>query len=209
MSSRLSAHDGVRVPVRGRTPVRERSAGAASAGAAGRACGRERRRARSRRARGGGLPAAATSGTALAGVAAGWSVLTVVFSVAFRPAECVDAHGFTGFVAANIAQMRSVAECPTGTLGYGPHTVAVVAAASALLAAALIGQVAAGLAGYWIGRAARAIHRLVMSLARPLPSMPGPWGPRARHAVQAWWHTSVVPPFPIHGQWRRGPPVVV
>src|SRR5699024_4843045 len=109
MSSRFSARDGVRVPVRGRTPVRERSAGAASAGAAGRACGRERRRARSRQARGGGLPAAATSGTALAGVAAGWSVLTVVFSVAFRPAESVDAHGFGGVVAGEFAHVRSVA----------------------------------------------------------------------------------------------------
>lgn len=155
----------------------------------------------------GWLPAAATSGTALAGVAAGWSMLTVVFSVVFRPAECVDAQGITGFVAANIAQMRSVADCPSGTLGYGPHTVAVVAAASALLAAALIGQVAAGLVGYWLGRAARAMHRLITGLGRPLPRMPHRWLPVVRRAVRAWSQTSVVPLVAVRGPWRRGPPL--
>ncbi|HLR27933.1 MAG TPA: hypothetical protein VK086_04510 [Ruania sp.] len=131
-----------------------------------------------------------------------------MFSVAFRPAECVDAHGVSGFVAANIAQMRSVTECPTGTLGYGPHTVAVVSAASGLLAAALIGQVAAGLVGYWLGRGARAMHRLVTGLTRPLPRMLRRWLPVSRRTVRAWGHTSVVPPFPVRGQWRRGPPRV-
>lgn len=151
----------------------------------------------------------ATSGVALVGVAATWSVLTMVFSVMFRPADCVSAEGITGFLAGTVAQMRSVAECPTGTLGYGPHTVAVVAAASALLAAALVAQVAAGLVGYWVSRAARAMHDLVAALGRAMPRL----SLRARRAISAqvrnWYTTAVVPPFPVRAQWRRGPPQTI
>lgn len=135
-----------------------------------------------------------------------WSALTVLMSTVLRPADCVDAVGITGFVARNLAQMRMVAECPTGTLGYGPHTMAAVGAASALLASLVIVHAAAGVLAYWLGRAAGATRAVIATLSRPLPQLLRRWTTRARASLPDWRGTAVVPDFPHHPMWRRGPP---
>src|SRR5690625_7451804 len=109
------------------------------------------------------------SPAALAGVGLAWSVLAVLLSSALRPVDCVDAAGVSGFVAQNLAQMRSVAACPSGTLGYGPHTLAAVFAASALLSGLVIAHAAAGVLAHWLGRDENPTHAQLTVLSRPLP----------------------------------------
>lgn len=147
------------------------------------------------------------SGAALAAVGLAWSALTVLLSTVLRPADCVDAVGISGFVARNVAQMRMVAECPSGTLGYGPHTMAAVGAASALLASLVIAHAAAGVLAYWLGRAVRATRVLIATLSRPLPRLRRAWRAPARVTLPDWRGTAVVPDFPNHPVWRRGPPL--
>ncbi len=136
-----------------------------------------------------------------------WSALTVLLSTVLRPADCVEAAGITGFVARNLAQMRMAAECPTGTLGYGPHTMAAVGAASALLASLVIAHAAAGVLAYWLGRAGRATRALIATLSRPLPRLLRRWPTPARVTLPDWRGTAVVPAFLNPPVWRRGPPL--
>ena len=136
-----------------------------------------------------------------------WSALTVLVSTVLRPADCVDATGVSGFIARNIAQMRIVADCPSGTLGYGPHTVAAIGAASALLAGLVIAHAAAGACAYWLGRAARATRDLLAALARPLPRLRRRWSTPDLATLTDWRGTAVVPEGLNHPIWRRGPPL--
>lgn len=147
------------------------------------------------------------SGAALAGVGLSWSALTVLLSTVLRPADCVEASGVTGFVARNLAQMRMAAECPAGTLGYGPHTMAAVGAASALLASLVIAHAAAGVLAYWLGRAGRATRAVIATLTRTLPRLLHHWSAPSRATLPDWRGTAVVPDFPHHPVWRRGPPL--
>lgn len=149
------------------------------------------------------------SGAALAAVGLSWSALTVLFSTVLRPADCVEAAGITGFVARNLAQMRMAAECPSGTLGYGPHTMAAVGAASALLASLVIVHAAAGVLAYWLGRAARATRAVLATLTRALPRLLHRGSTQSRATLPDWRGTAVVPDFPHHPVWRRGPPLPV
>src|SRR5690625_840253 len=103
--------------------------------------------------------------------------------------------------------MRSVAACPSGTLGYGPHTMAAVGAASALLASLVIAHAAAGVLAYWLGRAGRATRALIAALGRPLPQLQRNWHAPTRATLPDWRGTAVVPDFPDHPVWRRGPPM--
>lgn len=146
------------------------------------------------------------SPAALAGVGLAWSVLAVLLSSALRPVDCVDAAGVSGFVAQNLAQMRSVAACPSGTLGYGPHTLAAVGAASALLAGLVIAHAAAGVLAHWLGRVGNATRALLAALSRPLPRLLRRWSTAARVPLTDWRGTAVVPGGLHLLLWRRGPP---
>ena len=136
-----------------------------------------------------------------------WSVLTVLLSSALRPATCVDATGASGFIAQNIAQMRSVAGCPSGTLGYGPHTLAAVGAASALLAGLVIAHAAAGVLAHWLGRVGNTTRALLAALCRPLPRLLRRWSTPDLVTLTDWRRTAVVPEGLHLLLWRRGPPV--
>ncbi len=165
-------------------------------------------RAAGRRPRG---PASALarpgSGAALAAVGLAWSVLTVLLSSVLRPADCVDATGVTGFIAQNLAQMRSVTDCPSGTVGYGPHTLAAVGAASALLAGLVIAHAAAGVLAHWLTRAGRATRAVLAALGRPLPRLLRRWSTPALVTLTDWRGTAVVPEGLYLPHWRRGPPI--
>ncbi|WP_022919642.1 hypothetical protein [Ruania albidiflava] len=147
------------------------------------------------------------SGAALAAVGLAWSVLTVLLSSALRPADCVGATGVGGFIAQNLAQMRSVADCPSGTVGYGPHTVAAVGAASALLAGLVIAHAAASVLACWLGRAGHATRSLLAALARPLPRLLRRWSTPTLVTLTDWRGTAVVLEDLQLPLWRRGPPI--
>ncbi|SEE92766.1 hypothetical protein [Ruania alba] len=150
----------------------------------------------------------AFSPVALVSLLTGWSVLSVVLGRVLLPAECVRADGMMGFLAANLAQMRSVAECPTGTLGYGPHTAAVVAGFGTLLAAAVTAHLAASGLVYWLTRAARAVQRALLSLAARLPRARRAAAATPRPPLRPWVATATQIPTLLPPVWRRGPPVL-
>ncbi len=149
-----------------------------------------------------------SSPAALVSVLSGWSVLSMVLGRVLLPAECVSADGVAGFVAANLAQMRSVAACPTGTLGYGPHTVAAVAGCAALLAALFVAHVTLTGVALWVSRAAAGV-RGVLAALRTLPG--GIRVPRLvpRGERLTWYSAPVLPVLQGRPVWRRGPPVLV
>ncbi|UFU07208.1 hypothetical protein [Ruania halotolerans] len=161
------------------------------------------------RSRGAGWGPSALSPAALVSILTGWSALSVVLGRVLLPAECVRAEGMIGFVAANLAQMRSVAECPAGTLGYGPHTAAVVAGFGTLLAAAVTAHLAASGLTYWLARAARTAHEVLAALGTRLPRAVTRAAATPRPRMRTWAATAALRSMLVQPVWRRGPPVLV
>ncbi|QOR71452.1 hypothetical protein IM660_03910 [Ruania alkalisoli] len=149
-----------------------------------------------------------SSPAALVSVLSGWSVLSIVLGRVLLPADCVSADGVAGFVAANLAQMRSVAACPTGTLGYGPHTLAAVGACAALLAALVVAHVTLTGVALWVARAAAGV-RGVLAALRILPGKVRVPQLLPRAEQPSWYSRPARTVLQVRPVWRRGPPVLV
>ncbi|UFU03538.1 hypothetical protein LQF12_02700 [Ruania suaedae] len=136
-----------------------------------------------------------------------WSLLSVGLTALLRPANCVHAEGVAGFVAANLAQMRSVATCPAGTLGYGPHTAAAVSACAALMAALVVAHVSLTAIAVVLARAAAAVRDGLAAL-RTLPERVQPVRTRPHEEPRAWVARPAPAVLQVRPVWRRGPPVL-
>ncbi|WP_154795624.1 hypothetical protein [Occultella kanbiaonis] len=148
-----------------------------------------------------------TSPALLVATVLAWPALTAGFTALLRASECVRGTGLIGFVAQNVAQMRGVADCPTGYLGFGPHTATLLGVFAALAATAVLANLAAVAVGHWLARAVAAVRD---GIARLLRSQ-RPERPRATPAVGQvfvdWLASSVAADRPSRQVLRRGPPV--
>ncbi|WP_133107937.1 hypothetical protein [Occultella glacieicola] len=148
-----------------------------------------------------------TSPALLAITLVAWPVLTAAFTALLLSTECVRGTGLIGFVAQNLAQMREVADCPTGSLGFGPHTATLLGLFAALAATAVLANLAAVAVGHWLGRAVAAVRDGLNDLLRPRrPDLPEAT-PAVGRVFVDWLARAVVADRPSRQVLRRGPPV--
>ena len=136
----------------------------------------------------------------------GWPLLTAGFTNLIRSSECVASEGLLGFVARSLAMMRPVADCPTGTLGFGPHTPILLGILAALAVSLVLLNLAAAGLGMWLSASARAVLAVLATLRRRrrLPTMGSV--PTTQRTVVDWLASAVGPRPPARQVQRRGPP---